>query len=147
VAKLIGDAAFEWFDPDDDDTATHPLRVPLARVRPAYRLNRYVAESENLSTREVIVTGTVYEAVGMVRYDDDPASLAKMVRAGARGVTLTYYPDYTAGTPSIALQLIEPGEVWAAALDEYPAAFREYTAELRFRRTDGSAFPDWFFES
>ena len=146
MAKLIGDAEFQWTDPDGGGGQTHAMRVPLTRVRPAYRLRRYVSESEDMSAREVVTTGKVYEAVGLVRYDDDPASLVNMVRAGARGAVLTYFPDVGAGTPSITLLLTEPGDKWAAALDEFPAAFREYTAELRFRRTDGSAFPDWFFE-
>lgn len=82
----------------------HDLTYAAARTR-------YVAESDDLTLREVVTVGSaVKEITGTIRFHDDPDELQDMIDAGLDGTQLDYYPDIDAGT-HYDCTLIEASEI------------------------------------
>ena len=140
---ILGNYAVTWSDTDHNGTERqHSLRLPPQRIKPAVRGNIHRAVSLDFSAQETVVLGTAHEASFMVRADKNPRSLADLAEAGIKGATLNIY-DLDQPDRTIAVYLVDPYDVWLAVFDPL-SAYREWQADFRVRRTDGSAFPDWF---
>lgn len=102
----------------------HDLEYGSARTR-------YVAESDDLTLREVITVGDpIKEITGTIRYHDDPDELQDMIDFGLDGGVLTYSPD--AGSTEYACLLIEASDITP---DERRVGFGEYKVRLTLRAT------------
>lgn len=140
MPPLLGSATFTW---TDGTGQTHNLRVPLQKVRPAFRGRRWVRESLDMTVREVWTTGYVYEVVAEIRYEDAPQSLIDLLLAGWRGIAVTYNDG---DGNSYACHLIEPsGDAVDAGWDDHQVALDEHRVEIRLRKTDGTAFNSAIF--
>jgi hypothetical protein len=140
---ILGNYAITWADSDHAGTERqHALRVPPQRIRPGIRGNVHRAVSLDFTAQETVVLGTAHEASFYLRADKNPRGLADLAEAGIKGATLNIY-DLEQPDRTIAVKLVEPYDVWLSVFDP-ESAYREWQTELRVRRTDGSAFPDWF---
>ena len=137
---LAGNAAFTWTDAGAE--RVHLLALPLQGQKLGTRQRVFPQDSADFTAREVVTVGVgVYELAATIAYDPSPQSLVELLRAGIRGLVLTYWPDLTANGPGYDCYLIEPSAV-PADLDQakdYPV-FLEAAVNIRLRRTDGSAF-------
>jgi hypothetical protein len=143
VTRHLGTAAaIGWASTGDAASErVHLLAVPLRDVRPASSRATYHAESLDRTVVQRYTVGDgAHELVGLVRFDDDPQSLLDLLRAGAEGQTLTYYPDVRDPAVKHACTLMAPvGPDLALAVEQARQGYGNVTTELRLRRTDGAA--------
>lgn len=141
MAFGFGSAKFTY---TDGTSETHNLTIPLQKVIPSVRFGmKRTRESLDLANHETWWTGTAYEVVAQIRYDDAPQSLIDLLLAGGKGITITY-DDGDGNT--VSCKLVAPGEeVITPDFDEDQEAFDEHVIEIRLRKTDGSAFGGWIF--
>lgn len=104
--QIVGTARFQY--------GAGPTTVLLGSrlFRQTYRSarTRYVAESDDLSVREVVTVGDAHkELIASVRFHDDPDELQDMIDFGLDGGTLTYSPD--AGSTELACLLIDATDI------------------------------------
>lgn len=137
---MYGTARFTW---TDTVLQIHTLNVPLQKVRPSFRVQRWVRESINYANREVWAAGDgVHEIVGLVRYDEFPESLVEALAAGVKGTTITYYD----GVEEYDCYLVEPGAVFDLDFDDLQSTEDWHLVEVRLRKTDGTAFGSSAFD-
>lgn len=140
MTQRLGKAALGWSSTGDDMTERiHLLATPLRETVPAHSRSVYTAESLDRTVRETLVVGEGrHELIGSAVFDDNPQSLLDIVKAGAEGQTLTYYPDLRDPDVKVACALIEPslGEL-ELALDQKRATHGNATVRLRLRPTSG----------
>ncbi len=149
-----GNLSFEdaQFDYNDGAPATFLLRTPLAKIVGGMLWGFQTSHvSLNGANREVleVVGSDIPLVTGLIRYDDDPLSVSRFIRAGQRGLPLTYFPDRT-GLPatSVVLELVDPapGITWQMALEgDGPQAPPDRTIRVTFKRDDESDFPAFIF--
>jgi len=130
VGGATGTAAFEQ---------RHNMRVPLRNIRPTRYKRRFSAESLDFSATERVIVGSEYEGiVALIRYDDAEPSLQDMLRDGADGDSLIYYPSLATVTTSYTFVLVSPvGDVSVLAMDSDRGNMGEHEVELELRREDG----------
>jgi hypothetical protein len=140
MTQRLGKAALGWSSTGDTMTERlHLLATPLRNTVPAHSRSVYTAESLDRSVRETLVVGDgMHELIGDAVFDDNPQSLLDVVKAGAEGQTLDYYPDLRDPGVKIPCALIEPslGEL-ELALDAKRGTFGNATVRLRLRPTSG----------
>lgn len=140
--QFKGSAQFTW---TDGTTKNYLLSRPLDRLRYAVRQTHYTLDSLDFSVRQTYTLGSgVYEVLGDIRYDADSTGLSNLLRAGARGLTLTYWPKKTGSTNHYDCYLIQPTDpgLQTELEESYPA--RRNRVTLRLRKTNGAAFPSTF---
>lgn len=138
--QLLGTAHFDY---TSGGAQTHNLAVPLQEVRPSIRFGgRWVRESLDLTNREVFETGSAYEIVAVLRFDNEPQSLIDLLAAGAENITLTY-DDGDGNTFNV--KMIGLPNVITPEFDENQKALDEHRMEIRLRKTDGTAFNSAIF--
>lgn len=138
---LAGTDTLAATDPDTSITYTYPLRLPLQQIEPGYRQRRYVVESLDYTTRNVITVGSgIAEFHGVIAYDEHPNTLLKVLTLGANGVQVTYYDSRKSLTHYC--MLIEPAGDLIALLRETRSApqFIEYTIPIRLRKNEAGSF-------
>lgn len=127
-------------------TVNVDLDWPLYRITPGSARRRYVTDSVDLTTREVLVVGNgVRELYAVVRFISNPIEVLACLEAGADGRTITYDPDTTAGGATYPFLLIEPGGDALRLLrdqSEWGAVLHEVA--IRVRRVDGGTFDGLF---
>ena len=136
-------AAIGWSSTADAVTdRVHALAVPLRDLEPEYSRPTYRAESLDRTVIESLVVGSgAHEMTGSLRYDDDPQGVVDILKAGAAGVTLTYYPDVRDPGVVHACKLIAPvGAQARAALEQARSGFGNVAVPIRLRRTDQKPF-------
>jgi hypothetical protein len=138
--QFKGTASFIW---TDGTTKNYKLARPLDRLRYVVRQTHYSADSLDFSARQVFTVGSaVYELIGDIRYDADSTGISQFLRAGARGLAVTYKPNSThAGYACYMIEPTEPG-LATELEDGYPAVRNKVT--VRLRRTNGTIFPSTF---
>src|SRR3990172_4177662 len=126
--QFKGSASFIW---TDGTTKNYKLSRPLDRLRYAVRQAHYSADSLDLTNRQVFNIGVgVYELVADIRYDADSTGISALMRAGARGLTLTYKPNSThAGYACYMIEPNDPGLITELE-DSYPAVRNKVTVRL-----------------
>lgn len=138
--QFKGTASFTW---TDGTTKNYKLSRPLDRLRYAVRQIHWTVDSLDLTQHQVMYVGAgIYELVADVRYDKDSTGISALLRAGARGITLTYKPNSTHA--GYACYLVSPQDpaLLTELEDSYPAQRNKVT--VRLRRTNGSAWPSTF---
>ena len=148
MAKLNTNAALTWTDPGTGTERVFLLAVPLRDLRPGFSQSAYFAQSlDRTATASVTVGSGAHELVGMVRYADDPQALLDLVQAGATQTTLTYIPNLADPGQSYTVKLVSPVDVTSVQVDldrQRGVQFGEAEMELRFRKTDQSAFTELY---
>lgn len=92
---------------------------------------RYVAESDDLSLREIITVGDPHKEIeATIGFHDDPDEAQDMIDAGLDGAVLTYSPD--GGSTEYSCLLIEASKVTPF---ERRVGFGEYQFRLTLRAT------------
>jgi hypothetical protein len=137
ATQRIGRAAFTWSDTNHPGTNRQVLLgTRLYNVRPTDQRTRHVADSLDLSVRNVVLFGTSAANVitADVRLHDNPQELVDLIAAGKDGTTLTYYPN-----------LEEPGESYDVYLtagsvspDPDTAGWGWYMATMTLRAQSGT---------
>jgi hypothetical protein len=84
-------------------------------------------------------TGGAEELQGRIRFHGDPAALRALLREGARGRTLTYYPDLAVPAEAYPVVLMDAGAVVQVAMDGARAAYGEWEVPVTLRRVDGGS--------
>lgn len=138
MGPIRGNAAFTYTDPDVSMTErVLLLREPIREIRPAARQSVFVAESLDFQSRQVFTIGTgVDEIVCRVRFMDDPQGVMDLVKAGAKGRTLTYHPDLDDPSRTHAYLLISPSSPSQLGMDsDTGTTFGDVEVELRLRST------------
>lgn len=146
--RLAGRQAIVWSPSSHAGTSReHVLRVPLQDVTPAADPG-VVGTRTSLdgTTREVFSVGNpIHEVEATIKFDHAPESLIQMLAAGARGDTLTFYPDVANAGQSYQVEQVEPAGRQVARLSEVRGIFQEFDVTFRFRKADGTAFgPELF---
>lgn len=143
MIKRIGKSAITWTSTDDTPIIerVHELRVPLFDARPAHTLQVFGGTSLDGSVREAFtIESGANDLLATVRLDENPQSLMDLVKAGSRNTTLTYYPSLSDAGTSFDVQLISPLTPAEVDVDPQLGNRGDRSVELRFRRTDQSAF-------
>lgn len=138
TASLFGNAGFKY----GTGPTTHRLGAPLREVHPIGVQTRYSRWSLDQTTRDVTVIGAgVDDLSAVIRYENQPANLRAMLKAGMNGTLLKYYPDLGSSTfYPFTLVSVEGGSADEVAIkpDRDRYGYGEYEASVRLRRTDGS---------
>lgn len=130
---------------DGESGQMHTLRVPLQKLLPAGSMYRAVRESADRHVREVVTVGKgVNEITARIRYDEAPAELNEMIRAGVAGHPLVYIPDSNDLDTAYEMELLEPGADWVQQMDEDWVVFQETAVPVRLRRMDGGSLSGLF---
>lgn len=139
-SQLLGTAHFDY---TSGGSQTHNLAVPLQEVRPVIRYGgRWVRESLDLSNKEEWDTGSVYQVVAVIRFDDQAQSLIDLLKAGAELIDLTY--DDGGGNTYTVNMIGLPNRI-VADFDEEQKALDEHRYEVTLEKTDGTAFNSAIF--
>ena len=143
----FGSAAIVWTDTNVGTERILLLDAPLRDLRPGYSRTAYTAESLDKTAIYSVTVGTgAHELVGNIRYEDDPQGLLDLIQAGATNTTLTYLPNLADPDFSYTVKLIAPRDVntLTVDLDNQRSTFGEMQVEVRFRKTDQSAFTETY---
>jgi hypothetical protein len=141
MARRFGKSAITWTSSSEATEHVHQLQAPLRELIPAQNMVTYIADSLDRTVREVQhIGGGAAELGATVRYDMGGQSLIDMIVAGSKGKTLTWYPNTQDPDTSYDVKLIAPLAPSELALDAQRARFGDHSVQLRFRRTDQSAF-------
>jgi hypothetical protein len=143
MAIFRGAAMFTWTDTDDVTTQrVLLLNEPVREIRPAHDQSVYVGETLSRTARQVFTVGEgVDQLLVRVRYQDDPQGCLDLIKAGAKGRTITYTPDRNDADVSFACYLISPGSPVALGLDtDRGTAFGDLEIDLLLRKTDSTPF-------
>lgn len=148
--RVYKGAAEIEYQPLVGDAVVHLLAVPLL-ISPASgftatrRRRLWTAWSADFTERETFTLGTaVDEIIGTVRFDDQPAELRELIRAGLEDdVPMIYRPHGVEGNEFPCKLVVVPG----AGQDEIPlvpdrVGYAEYTVPLLLRRVDGGTWDD-----
>ena len=139
---IYGNWAITWADSAHTGVnRQHLLQVPLQRIRPGVRVNKHTATSLDFSVQNTIVFGSAYEVSAKLKADKNAQSLADLLEAAMKGTALTLQ-DLAQPDRSVSVYLVDPDSLWLATYDTTGTPW-EFEAELRFRKTDGTALPDW----
>jgi len=84
-------------------------------------------------------TGGAEELQGRIRFHGDPDALRALLREGARGRTLTYYPDLAVPAEAYPVVLMDAGAVVQFGTDGARAAYGEWEVPVTLRRIDGGS--------
>lgn len=84
-------------------------------------------------------TGGAEEVRAEVRYHGDASALRELLREGARGRTLTYYPDLATPQEAYPVALMDYGETVQLSADPGRFAYGEVAAPVTLRRVDGGS--------
>lgn len=143
---LKGDAAFTY--DRGAGTVVVLLEIPLFRVTAAETRRRFEVWSVDGTAKEVLTVGAgVPEIRGTIRLHDDAQELLDLLKAGADGYELTYYPSYNGGLGTgYPCYMVEPsGDTLSAALDSSDLGVTgRVEVSVRLRRTDGGTFDALF---
>lgn len=142
MAKLGTAAAISWTSGIGTERVIL-LDLPLRESRPGFTQSAYTSESlDKTAIYSVTVGSGAHELVGNLKYEDDPQGLLDLIAFGATNGTLTYIPSLTDPDTNYSVKLISPRDVNALTLDldSQRATFGEMTVEIRFRKTDQTAF-------
>lgn len=124
--------------------STHRCRV-IPRMEGAARVKRrWVADSLDLTEREVISVGSGVEEVTMtVRYDNEPASLKALIDTGMNGEVVTFWPNLSGGLSYPGI-IVEPQGTDATIKPDRDRhrSHGEWEATFTMRRTDGGTFDE-----
>jgi hypothetical protein len=136
--KHYGNAGFKY----GAGPTTHQLAAPLRELRPIALQRRYRRWSLDYTAVDTVVIGAgVDDLLAVIRYDDQPAELRAMLKAGMNGTQLDYYPDLALAT-LYPFRLVEvqggSGDEVAILPDRDRFAHGEYEATVRLRRMDGA---------
>lgn len=137
-----GSAAISWIHGTGTERVIL-LDMPLREVRPGFTQTAYTAESlDKTSIATVSVGSGAHELVGTIRYEDDAQGLLDLIAFGATNGSLTYLPNLTDPDTNYSVKLISPRDLTALTLDldSQRAVFGEMQVEVRFRKTDQTAF-------
>lgn len=105
--QRVGTGRFTY---NDGSAVTVSLGTKLFRQTYRSARTRYVAESDDLTLREVVTVGSPHkELIASVRFHDDPDELQDLIDFGLDGGTITYSPD--GGSTSYACLLIEATDI------------------------------------
>lgn len=141
MSVLWGADTLTVVDPDTGVTYTYALRVPLQTIRPSKRTRRYVAESIDYTTRQVISIGDgVSEFTGVIRLDEDPGTLLRVLTLAADGAEITYYDSRAAVTHRCMLIAPEGDLIELARDPAFAPQFIEYSIEVRLRKNETGNF-------
>jgi hypothetical protein len=141
MARRFGKSAITWTSSSEATEQVHMLQAPLRELIPAQNMVTYTADSLDRTVREVQhIGGGAAELGCTVRYDMGGQSLIDMIIAGSKGETLTWYPNLQDPDVNYTVKLIAPIAPTEIALDAQRARHGEHSAQLRFRRTDQTAF-------
>jgi hypothetical protein len=139
---IYGNYAVVWSDTDHVGIdRQHQLQVPLQRIRTGVKVNAHRATSLDESVTNTIVFGSAKLLTAQVKAETNRQSLTDMVEAGLQGKTLTLV-DLAQTDRTVDVYMEDPASLWVAMYDAQGTPWN-YELEARFRRTDGSAFPDW----
>jgi len=139
---IYGNWALTWADADHPGVdRQHLLQMPLQRIRPGVQVNKHTATSLDFSVQNSIVFGSAYEVAAHIKADRNAASLADLLEAGIKGTALTLR-DLSQSDRNVSVYLVDPDDLWLAAYDSTGTPW-EFETEIKFRKTDGTAFPDW----
>lgn len=128
----------------------HLLAVPLlvspnAEFRATRRRPLFSSWNADGTVRETFTVGEpVDEILGEVRFDDQPAQLRELIRAGLEDDADLIYRPYGPSGDEFPCKLVgqpgaQPGEI---VLTPDRVGFREYRAVLILRRVDGGTWDD-----
>lgn len=141
--RLGGSGSLVYSEADHPGTSReHTLRVPLQDLVPVAETGVIGSWREwGGSKQEVWTLGDGAQAVrARIAFDQAAESLIQLTGAGARGETVTYYPDVDDPAWSYDVEITEPRGPHLARLSEVSGVFQEFDAEITFRKSDGSAF-------
>lgn len=125
---LVKSGRFQY---NDGGTVTVNCGSNLHNLTYGSARTRYVAESDDLTLREVITVGDpIKQVTGTIRYHDDPDELRDMIDFGLDGGVLTYSPD--GGSSEYTCLLIDASDITP---DERRVGFGEYKVTLTLRAT------------
>jgi hypothetical protein len=105
------------------------------------KVNAHRATSLDESVTNTIVFGSAKLLTAQVKAETNRQSLTDMVEAGLQGKALTLV-DLAQTDRTVDVYMEDPASLWVAMYDAQGTPW-DYELEARFRRTDGSAFPDW----
>ena len=108
----------------------------------AYGDVRTVFRSVALDQRTIQVerfTGGAEEVEAVIRYQGDAEALRMLLREGADGRLLTYYPDLAVPAEAYPMALMDYGAVVRVRLDSGRYAYNEWEAPVHLRRVDGGS--------
>jgi hypothetical protein len=133
--SYFGRAALTWSATSESvSQRVHLLNTPLRELRPGANQVSFSADSLDLSLRETfVVGGGAHELISEVRYDGSQQSLVDLIRAGARGTVITYYPNLTDADTKYTLYLVSPDTPAELSLDAQRGVYGEQQVTLRFR--------------
>lgn len=140
-----GKAILSWTDTDDITTErVLLLREALRELRPGHDQSVFVADSLDKTNRQTFTVGEgVDELVGVIRFQDDQQGLLDLIKAGAKGRTITYVPDVRDADRRYACVLIAPLSPIALGGDsDRGVSHGELEVEIRLRKTDETPFAD-----
>jgi hypothetical protein len=140
---IYGNWAVVWSDTDHVGIdRQHQLQVPLQHIRTGVKkVNAHRATSLDESVTNTIVFGSAKLLTAQVKAETNRQSLTDMVEAGLQGKALTLV-DLAQTDRTVDVYMEDPASLWVAMYDAQGTPW-DYELEARFRRTDGSAFPDW----
>jgi hypothetical protein len=84
-------------------------------------------------------TGGAEEIQGRIRFHSNPDALRALLREGARGRTLTYYPDLAVPAEAYPVVLMDAGAVVQVTPDGARSAYGEWEVPVTLRRIDGGS--------
>ncbi len=127
------------YTPPGGSLTTHPAKLRLRAGVAAHVQTRYRSIALDQRTIDVVtIDGGADELQGVIRFDHDPSALLAMLRHGANGVTLTYYPDLD-GADSFPFALMNFAEVVEITADPDRFFAREWETTVWLRRVDGGS--------
>lgn len=147
--QLRGAAEIEYEDVDGYDVV-HLLAVPLL-VSPTagFRSTRerllFTSWSADKRIRETFILGEpIDEILGEVRFDDQPAELRELIRAGLEDDAPMIYRPYGLAGDDFPCKLVAAGGHSDGRIVLTPdrVGFKEYRITLQLRRVDGGTWDD-----
>lgn len=138
MGPVRGNAAFTWTDTSVSMTErVLLLREPIREIRAATRQMVYVADTLDFQVRQYFTVGTgIDEIVCKVRFMDDAQGVIDLIKAGSRGLTLTYHPDLDDPSRTHAYLLIAPISPTSVGMDASTGLeFGDVEIELTLRST------------
>jgi hypothetical protein len=140
---IYGNWAATWSDTAHPGlNRQHQFRVPFQKIRVGMDVNAHTAVSLDKTVQNTVVFGDAQTVTARIRAEQNTQSLSDLISAGLQGVAITLV-DLDQTDRSVAVYMEDPAGTWVALHDMSGTPW-EYEAEVRFRRTDGSRFPDWF---
>jgi hypothetical protein len=127
---------------EDGHEVVHVLPCRLWIPGGAYGDVEALFRSVALDQRTIHVeqfTGGAEELQGRIRFHGDPDALRALLREGARGRTLTYYPDLAVPAEAYPVVLMDAGAVVQFGTDGARAAYGEWEVPVTLRRIDGGS--------